>query len=504
MPIEETKRVHLDDSTVSITFDGVPLSDDLTITERFEIYRKQTRKKYGLKPREETENQAKKEASKSGAKKYTKKPKTFPGPKTRKLLEEANEVYATTTRSSRICVKRGNGPFVIDEDDFLFFDFHCDAGVMSLGRGNDFFKRAIRGQLRMNNEFCEFHNAPNRKGVDLASLLIKESPVAKPCKMFFSNSGTEANEAAHKLCLAYRYRRGETGRTKIIYFLNGFAGRTAGNWAGTTSKPKVQRNPFWTHCDQENTFYLPYPRKGEDWILLYRHFNALPHEEIDRILIEIPYQGEGGIIPIEEEALRWLAGRCKEEGIIIISDCVQTGMGRVGSLFGCDVFPWFEPDILTLGKALGGGLPIGATIFHKRFDYDPGEHANTFGGGPMVMSSALAVYAEIKKILANGEMKHLESKIKQWLILFSEFPIVIDFRGMGGMWGIDFLNAEIRNRVQCLGEELVNKTGCGLRLLPAGISVLRIMPPLNTDLAILSFAMKMLGEVIDVVNREYR
>lgn len=433
-----------------------------------------------------------------------KKVKTFPGPKTRKLLEEASEVYATTTRSSRICVKLGNGPFVIDEDGFMFFDFHCDAGVMSLGRGNDFFKRAIRGQLKMNNEFCEFHNAPNRKGVDLASLLVKESPVAKPSKMFFSNSGTEANEAAHKLCLAYRYHRGETGRTKIIYFLNGFAGRTAGNIAGTTSKPGVQQYPFLTHCDKENSCYLPYPRKGEDWSLLCKQFNALPHREIDRMLIEVPCQGEGGIIPIAEEALRWLVGRCRDEGIFVISDCVQTGMGRVGSLFGCDVFPWFEPDILTLGKALGGGPPIGATIFHKRLDYDPGEHANTFGGGPMVMSAALAMYAEMKKFLAGGEVKQLESKIKQWLIAFCEFPIVTDFRGMGGMWGIDFLNTEIRNRVQRAGEELVNKTGCGLRLLSAGRAAIRIMPPINTDLAILSYAMKMLGEVIEAINNEMK
>lgn len=432
------------------------------------------------------------------------KVKTFPGPKTRKLLKEANEVYATTTRSSRICVKRGNGPFVIDEDGFMFFDFHCDAGVMNLGRGNDFFKRAIRGQLRMNNEFCEFHNAPNRKGVDLAKVLVKESPVAKPCKMFFSNSGTEANEAAHKLCLAYRYRRGETERKNVIYYLHGFAGRTAGNWAGTTSKPGTQRNPFWTHCDRENSFYLPYPQKGEDWSLLCKHFNALPHGEIDRMLIEVPCQGEGGIIPIEEEALRWLAGRCREEGIFVISDCVQTGMGRVGSLFGCDVFPWFKPDILTLGKALGGGLPIGATIFRSELDWEPGEHANTFGGGPMVMSSALAMYAAIQKFLASGAVIHLESKIKQWLISFCEFPIITDFRGKGAMWGIDFLNTEIRNRVQRAGEELVNKTGCGLRLLSAGKAAIRIMPPINTDLSILSYAMKMLGEVIEAIDNEMK
>ncbi|MBI2056414.1 MAG: aspartate aminotransferase family protein [Candidatus Sungbacteria bacterium] len=480
MPLEEKRIVELDDATRSIEYDGVPLSGDLSMQERLEIYRKlQERKR-------------------------RKRAKKFPGPKTRKLLEKAKEVYATNSASSRIIPVRGNGSFVIDPDGFRFFDFHCDAGVNNLGRGNDTVQNALKKQLRTHNEFSEHHNAPSPLALELAEILAEQSPVAKPAKVFFSNSGAEANEAARKLCLAYRYRRGEKKRRKALYFSNGFAGRTAGVLAATSSRPEVQRDPFWTHCDEENSIYLPYPRDGESWVQWSRAFEKIPLEEIDRVLIEVPCQGEGGIIPISEESLCSLFCGCRDQGILIISDCVQTGMGRTGTLFGADCFSWFKPDILTMGKALGGGLPIGATIFRSDIDWLPGEHANTFGGGPLVMSAALASYVEIKKLLASGAVGHLESKMKSWLISFCEFPIVTDFRGRGAMWAVDFISAEARDRIKRVGEECVEKTGCGLRLLSTGRTAIRLMPPLNTDLAMFSDVMGILRGVLEAVNEEMK
>lgn len=428
--------------------------------------------------------------------------KTFPGPKAMAYLERAKRVYATTTMFSRISPHLGDGAYITDFDGFKFIDFHCDAGVNNIGRNYDRVDRALRKQMKTKNRFSEFHNAPHPLGLDFAELLLERSPVMKPAKMFFSNSGAEANEAAHKLCLGYRYHRGETNRKKIIYFANGFAGRTAGVLSGTTSKPEVQRNPFWTHCDQENSIYLPYPREGDDWTELRSQFDALPHHEIDRLLIEIPCQGEGGMIPIDERALDFLYHRCRDEGIFIIADCVQAGMGRAGTLYGADCFPWFMPDILTMGKAAGGGLPIGITIFRADLDWEPKEHSNTFGGGPLVAAAGIAAFTEIDALVRSGAVERLAYWIKNWLFSFCEYGIVADVRGRGAMWGIEFKNADIMERIIRLGEEFTEYKGCGLRLLGAGDAAVRIMPPLNITRPVLNHGMGILKEIIEIVELE--
>lgn len=478
---KEERAVGFDSATRSIESEGTSLSGDRSLQERLNFYRN----KIGM----DTEKE-------DGSK------KKFPGPKTRAYLKLAKLVYATTTAISRIGVVRAEGPFVFDADGFRFLDFHCDAGVNNLGHGNDAIHIALIDQIKTNAEHCETHNAPHPNALDLALLLFEESPVRKPAKVFFSNSGAEANEAAHKLCLAYRYYRGETKRRKTVYFLNGFAGRTAGVLAGTTSNPEAQRNPFWTHCDKENSIYLPYPREGENISEIIRKFELLPLKEVDRMLIEVPCQGEGGIIPIDENALYYLSEVCQAEGIFVISDCVQTGMGRTGTLFGADCFSWFKPDILTMGKALGGSLPTGATIFRADLDWRPGEHSNTFGGNPLVMAAGLAAFEETDKILKSGAINNLAHRIENWLRTFYEFNIVTDVRGRGIMWAVEFSTAEIRDRAVELGEEYTAVKGCGLRLMRTGRKAIRIMPPITIDRAILGYGMNLLRDVIGDIDAE--
>ena len=410
--------------------------------------------------------------------------KTFPGPEAKRILENAKKYYATTTADSRICVKSGIGALVRDVDGFEFIDFHCDASVNNLGRNNCGIMEAIQTQMATGNLFSENHNTPNDAAILLAESLSKQSPVRKPSKVFFSNSGAEANEAARKLCMGYRYHRGESKRTKAIYFRNGFAGRTGGVLSATSSKPERQRDPFWTSYDRENTIYITYPEQFHKRAATIKEFDTLDLSEVDRLMIEVPCQGEGGILPANEAQLKYIYEKARTAGVLWISDCVQCGMGRSGTLFGCDFYPWLEPDILTLGKALGGGLPIGATVFREDLDWKEGEHSNTFGGGPLVMSAAISAFSQIVNIVNSGHVQKLEKILRTKLgDTYSCYrDVVEDFRGLGAMWAIQLKTPEMRDQLIKRGEELVLRNyGRGLRLLGAGEKSVRIMPPVNIE-----------------------
>lgn len=404
----------------------------------------------------------------------------FPGPNAKKILADRERVYATSTDCSRVLIAGGEGATVTDVDGYRFFDFCCDASVMNLGRGNAKVRDAIINQVNT-NIFSEHHHAPNPGAVALAEVLAARSPVKKPTKVFFSNSGTEANEAARKLCESYRYHRGEkTQRTKALYFLNGFAGRTKGSYAATTSKPEVQRDPFWDESAKSHSLYLPYPRRGGDSASFKNELARIDLSHVDWMLMELPCQGEGGVIPVDADALKHLYEETQKAGVLFIADVVQCGMGRIGTLFGCDLFPWLAPDILTMGKALGGGLPIGATLFRADLDWKEGEHSNTFGGGPVVMAAALAAFAETERMLKEGSVKNIEAIVRMALRACAEqFQDVIrEVRGVGAMWAVELASTDARNRLIEIGEELVNEEHRGIRLLGAGRTSVRFVPPL--------------------------
>lgn len=407
----------------------------------------------------------------------------FPGPITRKLLERAGKYCATTTADQEIVIVSGEGATVFDPDGFRFIDCQCDAAVNALGRNPQVVQRAIDAQQATGNLFAEHTGAPNPITVDLASMLSEKSPVRRakiftviaPPKVFLASSGAEANEAARKLCLAFR-----KDRPKALYFQGGFAGRTGGVLAATSSKPEVQRDPFWTHCDKKNTIYAPFPRKNGDRKAYKDAFDKLPWEEINYLLIEVPCQGENGIIPVDELSLEYLYSKSQANDVIFIADCVQCGMGRVGTLFGCDIFPWLKPDILTLGKALAGGLPIGAAIFRPDLDWEKlGEHSTTFGGGPLPARVAYDVIKEIERLIKEEVIKKLEERLRSVLEKLVDYSRVVEVRGIGAMWGMEFDTVQARDALIRTAARLTLTEGCGLRLLGAGRKAIRIMPPLT-------------------------
>lgn len=404
----------------------------------------------------------------------------YPGSRATQILKDADLYYATTTNDSRAIIERGDGPYVWDVDGYKYIDMHGGASVASLGHNHQPSIETICAHVQKTGIIhAEHHNAVNRAAIELAKFLAINSPVRKPSKVFLSNSGAEANEAARKLCEAYRYHQDERdSRPRAIYFYDGFAGRTHGVLAATTSNPTVQRDPFWNHCDQKNSIYLPYPTKANA-IFLYEKLANLDLSTIDRLLIELPCQGEAGVIPADEETLKHVYQLTQEAGIFWIVDAIQCGIGRVGTLFGCDVYPWLTPDILTLAKALGGGLPIGATIFRVDLDWKKGEHSNTFGGNPVVSQLALTVLACVQELIASGAIKRIEQTMHKRLHLLRHHPTVRDTRGMGAMWAVELYGTKLRDRLIDICEEMTVTDGCGIKLLAGGETSVRLMPPLT-------------------------
>ena len=430
----------------------------------------------------------------------------FPGPAAQDVLDLNERYYAKTTISSRIVPHIGRGAIVTDIDGYNFIDLDCGAGVNNLGHCHPEIVEASCDQAKILG-FAEHHNGPNWYGANLAMELATKSPVAmyrnEYPKVFLSSTGTETNEAALKLCRNHRlYVSKEPNRTRAIYFKNGFAGRTRGSLVATSSKPAWQRDPFWDFQDQINTKYLPYPRESHDWNELKKEFDGLNLAEYDHILMEVPVQGEGGIFPVDESALKYIYEKAKDADVIFISDCVQTGLGRVGTLFGCDIFDWFHPDILTLSKALGGGdTPIGATIFRRDLDWVESKmHSNTWGGGPKASRVALTALRVVKEIIEEGRIEKITHILDKRLRELYQYKCVEDVRGKGAMWGVEFSKTAIRDEIVKRGEELVLEEDYGLKLLSAGNeindNVIRIMPPLIISDDLLNLAIDLLHKVI--------
>ena len=417
----------------------------------------------------------------------------FPGKNSRAVLDKANLYYATNTASSRIIAEMGYNAIITDLDGFEFIDLDCGAGVNNLGMNNPHLWKAIQAQLGTGIIHTEHHNAPNPVAVELSEILATTCPVKKPSKVFLSNSGAEANVAAIKACMSHRFHNAQRElRQNVIYFENGFAGRMLGLLAATCSNAAAQRDPYWTHCDREHTIYLPYPTKANADLLKNRLAN-INLQTVDHLLIELPCQGEGGIIYADEEVLKYLYKTTQAAGIFWITDSIQCGMGRCGVLYGPEIFPWLQSDILTLAKALGGGLPIGATVFQSNLDWQPGEHSNTFGGARYPCRLALIVIEEVKKLIATGAVERIAQVIESFRPLFLAHPCVTDLRGTYAMWAIELTTPDMRDRVVRIGEELTTAECYGIKLLAAGKKSIRIMPPLTIEEKTLTIALQQLS-----------
>jgi 4-aminobutyrate aminotransferase len=427
----------------------------------------------------------------------------LPGPRAKQAVAlDDRYVSSSCTRSYPLVARRGLGAMIEDVDGNIFLDFAAGIAVVATGHCHPKVVEAIRRQSAelIHMSGTDFYYP---QLAELAQRLEKITPGREPKRVFYSNSGAEAVEAAIKLA---RYA---TGRDKLIAFHGCFHGRTMGSLSLTASKA-VQRKGFGTLLS--GVFHTPYPNPyrcplgagahdcGDDCLdhlerVVFR--KLVDPEEVAAIFIE-PVQGEGGYIPAPSKFLRGLADLCARNGILLVADEVQSGMGRTGKWWASD-HAGIEPDIMCIAKGIASGMPLGVTLARADLmQWKPGAHASTFGGNPVALAAAQATIDLIEgEYLENARRvgSHLMSRLQKWP---GRFRTVGDVRGMGLMLGIEFVTdresrkpaPEIRNRVV---ESAFQK---GLLVLGAGESTLRLSPPLMIDVEQADFAAATLEESI--------
>ncbi len=367
--------------------------------------------------------------------------------------ELAHEYFMDTVKRVPITLVRGEGAWVWDEEGHKYLDFVGGWAVNSLGHCHPVVTKAVTEQARtLIQASNQFYTIPQ---IRLAELLIRNSCLDK---VFFCNSGTEANEGAVKLARRYG-QHNLNGAYEVITTTGSFHGRTLAMVAAT-GQPKFQQP------------YMPLPAGFIN--VEYNNVEAIKNAATTQtcaVLLE-PLQGEGGVNLPDDDYLLAVRAWCEEKGILLILDEIQTGIGRTGTLFAYEQYG-IEPDIMTLAKGLASGIPIGAILARESVSvFTPGEHGSTFGGNPL---SCAAGYATVKFIIDN-DIAGNAGRVGEYLIaglesLRQKFQFIIDVRGCGLLVALEF-GSDIAESVvmACLDKGLlVNK------LKP---DALRFMPPL--------------------------
>jgi 4-aminobutyrate aminotransferase len=432
----------------------------------------------------------------------------LPGPKAKRLIaRDAEFISPSYTRGYPLVAKAGRGAIVEDVDGNTFLDFAAGIAVCSTGHCHPKVVEAIQKQAAelLHISGTDFYS-PNM--VDLAERLAAVAPGKESKKVFFGNSGTEAVEAAIKLA---RYH---TRRDKIIAFYGCFHGRTLGALSLTASKA-VQRKGFGSllagvfHIPYPNSYRCPYGNPSpcncvESATVLEREIfkHIVDPEEVAAVFIE-PVQGEGGYVPAPKAFLLELQAICRKHGILLVSDEVQSGMGRTGKWWAGD-HAGIEPDILCVAKGIASGMPLSATIARASLmDWKPGAHASTFGGNPVCVAAALATMELL-------ETQYIENARRMGEFLFSrmaDWPakhkIVGDVRGKGLMIGVEIVrDQKTKHRAHDFREMIVDRAfEKGLLLLGAGENTIRVAPPLMIDEEQADFAARTLEECIREVEK---
>jgi acetylornithine/N-succinyldiaminopimelate aminotransferase len=378
--------------------------------------------------------------------------------------DEFDRAVMSTYGRYQIALERGAGSHVWDTQGREYLDFVAGIATCTLGHAHPAMVEAVTRQIQKLHHVSNLYYIPEQG--ELAKWLVRNS-----CgdRVFFCNSGAEANEAAIKLARKYGHTVLDIEHPIILTAHSSFHGRTLAT-VTATAQPKYQKNfsPL-----VPGFHYVP-----------YNDINAVEEavSELDEgdygvaaILIE-PLQGEGGVRPGDVTYFQQLRKICDETGILLIFDEVQVGMGRSGKMWGYEHLG-VEPDIFTSAKGLGGGIPIGAMISKKFCDiFQPGEHASTFGGNPFACGVALSVCQTLERenILANVEArgKQLRAGLQQ---IAAKYPhIVSDVRGWGLINGLE-LQADIQLTAADVVKVAIDN---GLLLVPAGLKVIRFVPPL--------------------------
>jgi 4-aminobutyrate aminotransferase len=424
----------------------------------------------------------------------------LPGPKARALLErDERHMSPSYTRIYPLVVARGSGAVIEDVDGNLFLDFTAGIAVTATGHCHPHVVSAIQDQagklLHMSG--TDFYYEPQ---IDLAQRLAELAPGPSRKRIFFTNSGAEALEAALKLA------RWHTGRPRAIAFFGAFHGRTYGAMSLSGSKV-VHRRGFAPLVP--DIHHVPFPRGPEaasDPKLVRRALQEIentlfkrvaPPEEVAAIFVE-PIQGEGGYHVAPPGFLAGLRDLCDRHGILLVMDEVQTGMGRTGKLFAVEHWG-IEPDIMCLAKGLASGMPLGVIIARETvMDWPPGSHASTFGGNPVSCRASLATL----DLLERGYIKNAAQRgeqLRQGLVALQEQHSKLgEIRGLGLMTAVDIVDANDPERLDHDGREDLIQAAFhqGLLLLGCGEAAIRFCPPLCVTAEQVNTALHIFGQTL--------
>ncbi len=386
-------------------------------------------------------------------------------------MEKEKKYFLPVFRRQPIVLVRGEGVWVWDENGKRYLDFVGGWAVNALGHCHPALVNALNDQahklIQVSNQF---YTIPQ---LQLAELLVRNSCLDR---VFFSNSGVEANEGAFKLARKYG-RINLNGAYEIITVSGSFHGRTIAGIAAT-GQHKFQ-DPF-----------VPLPNGFIN--VQYDSVEAIKSATTDltcAVMLE-PIQGESGVNIPEENYFREVRKWCDENGLLLVLDEIQTGVGRTGTLFAYEQFG-IEPDIMTLAKGLGGGVPIGAILVKERASvFELGDHGSTFGGNPLACAAG---YATLKYILENGIIENTK-EVGGYLIdklngLKSKFNFITEVRGRGFLCAVQF-NIEISADV------VKDCNAKGLLANSVKPDAIRLMPPLITTRGEVDEAIAILEDVL--------
>jgi 4-aminobutyrate aminotransferase len=425
----------------------------------------------------------------------------LPGPKAQALLErDARYTSPSYTRVYPLVVERGSGAVIQDVDGNLFLDFTAGIAVTATGHCHPHVVEAITDQAHklLHMSGTDFYYEPQ---IDLAQRLAESGPGLGDNRVFFTNSGAEALEAALKLA------RWHTGRSRAIAFFGAFHGRTYGAMSLSGSK-LVHRRGFAPLVP--DIHHVPYPRgchgcdspeagchcvEQIEETLLRR---TAPPDEVAAIFVE-PIQGEGGYHVPPAGFLPALRELCDRHGILLVADEVQTGMGRTGKLYAVEHWS-VVPDIICLAKGIASGMPLGAIIASREvMNWPSGSHASTFGGNPVSCRAALAT---LDLLQHGGYMDNATARgeqLKEGLLrLQRQHTHLGEVRGLGLMVAVDVVAERTPyTYAPALRDAIVQAAfRRGLLLLGCGESAIRFCPPLCITAEQVETALRILDEVL--------
>ncbi|MBQ7563187.1 MAG: aspartate aminotransferase family protein [Lachnospiraceae bacterium] len=372
-------------------------------------------------------------------------------------IREAEESLLHTYNRFPVVFDHGEGVRLYDTEGKEYLDFCAGIAVHALGYGNREYEEALTAQLKKLTHTSNYYY--NEPAVRAAKALLRITGLSK---VFFTNSGAEAVEGAIKAARKYAYLKDQKTDHEIIAMEHSFHGRTMGALSVTGNS--AYQEPFL-------------PMIGNIRFAAFNDLNsvkALVNDRTCAIILET-VQGEGGIVPATKEFLSGVRELCDEKGLLLILDEIQCGMGRSGEMFAYELYG-VRPDIVTVAKGIGSGIPVGAFVLSEEVaehSLKAGDHGTTYGGNPFAACAVETVISQFEKLNLTERVKETGKYLGERLSeLVKEYDFIREARGVGLMWGLEFVKEKPVSEV--CKRSLEN----GLVLVSAARNTLRFLPPL--------------------------